>query len=210
MSEEAHPLASVVAGLAMLVSGAQVRWLDSRPETRQRVYFSNHTSHLDAAVLWASLPPQLRVLTRPVAAREYWEKGPLRRFLAARVFRAVLVERPGETHRLASAREALDLLVEALGDRYSLILFPEGTRGTGESLAPFRSGLYHLGQRRSDLEFLPVYLNNLNRILPKGEVLPVPLLSTVTFGPPLRLEPEESKQAFLDRARAALLRLSHL
>jgi len=174
VSEEAHPLASVVAGLAMLVSGAQVRWLDSRPETRQRVYFSNHTSHLDAAVLWASLPPQVRVLTRPVAARDYWEKGALRRFLAARVFRAVLVERPGETQ------------------------------------APFRSGLYHLGQRRSDLEFLPVYLNNLNRILPKGEVLPVPLLSTVTFGPPLRLEPEEAKQSFLDRARAALLRLSHL
>lgn len=210
MSEEAHPLASVVTGLAMLVSGAQVRWLDCRPESRQRVYFSNHTSHLDAVVLWASLPPHLRVLTRPVAARDYWEKSALRRFLAARVFRAVLVERPGEKNRLASAREALDGLVEALGDRYSLILFPEGTRGTGEVLAAFRSGLYHLARRRSDLEFVPVYLNNLNRILPKGEVLPVPLLSTVSFGLPLRLEPDESKQDFLDRARAALLRLSQL
>jgi 1-acyl-sn-glycerol-3-phosphate acyltransferase len=206
-----HPLASVLAGLARLVSGANARWLDCEPSLRQRVYFANHTSHLDFVVLWASLPPELRARTRPVAARDYWEKGRLRRLLAQDVFRAVLIERefaratPGEG--MTAARSLMDRLVDALGEESSLILFPEGTRGSGEQVGAFRNGLYHLCRRKPGLELVPVYMENLNRILPKGEVLPVPLLSSVTFGPPMQLQPAEDKRKFLERARQALVKL---
>ena len=91
---------------------------------------------------------------------------------------------------------------------YSLIIFPEGLRGDGRSILPFKSGLYYLLKARPDMEAMPVYLENLNRILPKGELFPVPLMSGVHVGPPLRLHGGESKEDFLTRARDALVKLS--
>jgi 1-acyl-sn-glycerol-3-phosphate acyltransferase len=204
-----HPAAAFVAGLAKLVSGVHVEWRGCEPEARSRVYFANHTSHLDAVVLWASLPAALRARTRPVAARDYWEKTAIRRYLATRGFRAVLVDRRVAGHDTppTSPEAAIAAMLEALADGGSLILFPEGTRGDGAELGRLRAGLYHLASKKPDLELVPAWMDNLNRILPKGEVLPVPLLGRVTFGQPLRLERGEAKDAFLGRCRAALLDL---
>ena len=206
-----HPAATFLAGLAKLVSGVQVEWRDCRPETRSRIYFANHTSHLDAVVLWAALPPEIRARTRPVAARDYWEKGAIRRYLATRGFRAVLIDRrvPGVSEPAAASNpeKAIDSMLAALADGGSLILFPEGTRGDGAELGKLRAGLYHLACKKPGLELVPCWMDNLNRILPKGEVLPVPLLGRVTFGPGLTLGDGETKDAFLERCRAALLAL---
>ncbi|HWX56712.1 MAG TPA: lysophospholipid acyltransferase family protein [Verrucomicrobiae bacterium] len=208
--------AGLIAGGARLLAGPTVRWIGSKPERRQRVYFANHTSHLDFVVLWSVLPPDLRRRTRPVAAKDYWQSG-LRRRIAVNVFHAVLVER-GARHpadaasaasQLESARFALDVLLDALDKRYSLILFPEGTRGSGEGISAFKSGIYHLWCKRPDVEFVPVHLSNLNRILPKGEFLPVPVISHVVFGPPLQLDETESKESFLKKAHEALDALGH-
>lgn len=194
--------ATLLAALARILAGAQVRWVGCHPEPCQRIYFANHTSHLDALVLWSALPRGLRALTRPVAAKDYWGTGNPRRYLATRVFNAVLLERVNLDD--VGRRQQLDLLLEAMGDGYSLILFPEGTRGTGLEIAPFKSGLYHLALKRPDVELVPVYLDNLDRILPKGALIPVPLLSAVSFGSPLRVLPGEEKDAFLERAREAV------
>jgi 1-acyl-sn-glycerol-3-phosphate acyltransferase len=199
-------IASILAGAAQVLAGSSVRWVGCLPTDGQRVYIANHSSHFDFIVLWSYLPSRLRRLTRPVAARDYWERDMVRRYLAARVFNAVLIDRvatPG-TASGQLGRQAVDQMAEALDDRHSLILFPEGTRGPGEDLAPFRSGLYHLCHARPDVEVVPVYLENLNRILPKGHLLPVPMLSRITFGAPLRLQPAEEKDAFLERARTAI------
>ena len=205
-------LASAIAGGARLLTGATVRWIGSKPDSRQRIYFANHTSHLDFVVLWSVLPKELRKFTRPVAAKDYWQSG-LRNRIAVGVFRAVLVERAAAHNgqsQLESARHALEVLLRALGRRHSLIIFPEGTRGSGESIAHFKSGIYHLWCKRPDVEFVPVYLSNLNRILPKGEFLPVPVISHVVFGPPLQLEEHESKETFLTKAYHALDALGHV
>jgi 1-acyl-sn-glycerol-3-phosphate acyltransferase len=201
-----HPAASFVAAFARLVSGATVTWKGAEPDLRQRIYFANHTSHLDFVVLWAALPPALRAMTRPVAAEDYWGLGRLRKWLAAKVFRAVLIPRASKdgTLGVSAAQSVLERTAAALEDGDSLILFPEGTRGSGGTVSPFRGGLYHICRRRPAVELVPVYIANLNRILPKGEFLPVPLLSRVVFGPPLQLGPEESKPAFLDRAMDAV------
>ena len=155
---------------------------------------------------------EVRRRARPVAARDYWERGALRRYFSQRVFHAVLVERSGNGTPLKPAvrRELFDRMLAALDAGESLIIFPEGTRGTGETVAPFKAGIYHLAQHRPHLDFVPVFLHNLNRILPKGEVLPVPLIAQVTFGPPIRLQADEAKAAFLERARDALCRLQEI
>jgi 1-acyl-sn-glycerol-3-phosphate acyltransferase len=205
-------IASLIVAVAHLVSGSQCRWVGCEPSDRQRIYFANHTSHLDFVVLWAALPRRIRALTRPVAAQDYWDGDPVRRYLAVKVFRAVLIDRGqrmsrDEADRIAAARASVAVAAQALGHEDSLIIFPEGTRGSGTDVAPFKSGLYHLCRLRPDVEVVPTWLENLNRILPKGEILPVPLMGSVTFGPPLALEPNESKEGFLARARHALLAL---
>lgn len=189
--------------LARAFSGFSVRWIDCQPDTSQRIYFANHTSHLDAVILWSALPRHLRRVTRPVAAKDYWSGGWLRPHLA-RSFNALLVDRK----EIKVHKSPIDIMLSQMGDVYSLILFPEGTRSSpDEEMSEFKSGLYYMGKKRPDLELVPVYIDNVNRILPRGEVLPVPLLSCITIGAPIFLEAGEPKQEFLKRARQAVLHL---
>lgn len=190
---------TLLAIIARVLSGASVRWIDSQPDTCQRIYFANHTSHLDAIVLWSSLPTNLRRLTRPVGAKDYWEKGFVRRYMA-RTFNAILIDRTA----IKVHQSPIDLMLREIGDRQSLIVFPEGGRNAEAGIGEFKSGLYYLAKKRPDLELVPVHIDNLNRVLPRGEFLPVPLLSLVTFGPPIWLERGEPKVHFLERAREAV------
>jgi 1-acyl-sn-glycerol-3-phosphate acyltransferase len=191
---------SLFAAVARFITGANARWIGSAPENRQRVFFANHTSHLDSLVIWASLPEDVRAQTRPVAARDYWSKSKLRLYVANEIFNALLIERKKPTVH----DNPLEDMRNALSGKNSLIIFPEGTRQTGTEMAPFKGGLFHLAKDCPQVEFIPVLVENLNRILPKGEFLPVPLLGSVSFGPPIKLETGEEKSAFLTRAQAAV------
>ena len=192
---------------ARVVSGATVLWYESQPDDScQRVYFANHTSHLDALVVWAALPPAIREKTRMVAAQDYWDAGPIRRYISRSLLNAVLIERENVSFK----NTPVQVMVNEMKDEYSLILFPEGGRSQDGILGEFKSGLYYLCKRRPDLELIPIYLNNLNSILPRGKALPVPMLSRVIFGPPMWLEMDERKESFLDRARNAVLKLKQL
>jgi 1-acyl-sn-glycerol-3-phosphate acyltransferase len=188
---------------AKLLTGAQARWSGCAPTAgSQRIYFANHTSHLDFILLWAALPPRLRKRTRPVAAADYWSRSALRRYLIHRVFRGVLVDRERK-----AASNPLQPLLDALDAGDSLIFFPEGTRNLAEELLPFKAGIYHLAQDRPHVELIPVWLSNSQRVMPKGALLPVPLLCSACFGSPASLEPGEAKPAFLERLRQQLIDL---
>ena len=196
---------AILAIVGRLLSGASVRWIDCQPDTCQRVYFANHTSHLDALILWSSLPRRIRTLTRPVAAKDYWEKGAIRRYIAQQ-FNAMLIDRK----EIKVHRSPVDLMLREIGETHSLIVFPEGSRNTESEMGEFKSGLYYIGKKRPDLELVPVYIDNLNRVLPRGEFLPVPLLSCISFGPPIWLESGEPKADFLQRARECVRRLKEI
>ena len=189
---------------ARFITAVRAIWAGTEPVPSQRVYFANHTSNGDFILLWSVLPPRLRAATRPVAALDYWLSTPLRAFIGREVFRAVLIDRRPE----ARTADPVAQMAEALDEGASLILFPEGQRNASEAaLLPFKSGLYHLAKARPEVDLVPVWIENLNRVMPKGEVVPVPLLCTVTFGAPLRLTEGEEKAGFLHRASAALLAL---
>lgn len=202
---------AVLRGLCRLVTGAQPRWLCDPRSLAPRIYFANHCSHLDTVVVWSTLPEALRERTRPVAARDYWGHGRLRRWVADRVFDALLIDRKsaeGAETVERQRRETLEAMTSVLDSERSLILYPEGTRGSGEAVQPFRAGLYHLAKARPEVPLVPVYLGNLARILPKGATLPVPMQGQVVFGPELHVAIGEDKQAFLERCRRAVLELA--
>jgi 1-acyl-sn-glycerol-3-phosphate acyltransferase len=191
-----------------ILSGASVEWRCDPDGGAPRVYFANHASHLDFVLIWSSLPRQARRSVHPVAGRDYWEKTRARRFLADSMFHAVLIDRGGGAPGCggAAARASLARMAGEVAARHSLIVFPEGTRSRDGEIGPFKSGLFHLSRLCPEAELIPVYVDNLHRVLPKGEFLPVPMLSRVVFGPPLSGRGED-KQAFLSRARDALLQL---
>ena len=189
-------------GLIRVLTGSQARWYGCPPKSEQRIYFANHQSHADLVLIWAALPRDLRAVTRPIAARDYWTKTPFRQWITTRVFNAVYVSRERSANE-----DPLEPLIEALGRGDSIILFPEGTRGNAEEPQPFKAGLFNLALRFPQVVLVPTWINNVQRVMPKGEVVPVPVLCSVTFGAPVRVEQGEVRRVFLDRARAAVLAL---
>jgi 1-acyl-sn-glycerol-3-phosphate acyltransferase len=192
----------LLSGIARLITGAQGHWRGVPPKAEQRIYFANHQSHLDWVLIWAALPRELRASTRPIAAKEYWTSGRFKHWITREVFNAVYVSR-----QRSDDQDPLEPLVEALKHGDSLVIFPEGTRSNKGEPMPFKSGLYHLAEQFPALPLVPCWIDNVQRVMPKGEVVPVPILCTATFGAPLQLAPDEDKRAFLDRARAAVLAL---
>jgi 1-acyl-sn-glycerol-3-phosphate acyltransferase len=193
-----------VTAFARLWTGVRPDWRGCTPELRQRIYFANHASHGDFVLIWSVLPKELRDRTRPVAGADYWRKSRLRQFLGGEVFKAVLIEREAANR----SEDPVEQMAKALDAGDSLILFPEGTRNmTDEPLLPFKSGLYNLASARPDVELVPTWIDNLSRVLPKGEFLPLPLLCSVAFGAPIAPAEGEDRKAFLERARTVLLEL---
>ena len=243
----------LLLGIVRFLTGSQARWYGCPPKAEQRIYFANHQSHADMVLIWAALPEELRSITRPIAAKDYWTKTPFRQWITTAVFNAVYVDRqatparppavepagvlgalaqaaaeadtamaggpdpspdtppraptPQELRAALPASDPLAPLARALESGDSIVIFPEGTRGHGDEPQPFKSGLYKLAQMFPQVVLVPAWINNVQRVMPKGEVVPVPILCSVTFGAPIQLEPGEERRPFLDRARRAVIAL---
>jgi len=200
-------IAEFLSSAVRLFTGARGRWTPGAFDTaKPRVFFANHSSNLDFVVLWSVLPTHIRPRTRAAAARDYWTGGPVRRWLASNVFNVILIERRQVTRANNPIRDLGAVL--AVGD--SIIIFPEGGRFSGADPAPFKSGIFHLAENHPEADLIPVLIDNLNRVLPKGELLPIPLICSVTFGAPLPRIAGESKDDFAARARLAVMALRTL
>ena len=189
-------------GLIRALTGAQARWQGCPPKAEQRIYFANHQSHADLILIWAALPSELRSITRPIAAKDYWTQTPFKQWITTAVFNAIYVDRAK-----TGDQDPLEPLIDALQNGDSVILFPEGTRGNQEEPQPFKSGLYNLAQKFPQVILVPAWINNVQRVMPKGEVVPVPILCSVTFGAPIALGEGEDRSGFLLRARHAVMSL---
>lgn len=200
-------LAFLTRRSARLLTGARSLWVGCKPEAKQRIYYANHNSHIDFILLWSSLPPEIRRQTRPIAASDYWTKDGFRRFLIQDTFNGVTIQRNKEIDA-----DPLAPVKEVLSQGYSIIFFPEGTRNLEDDieLLPFKSGLYHLSQQFPNVEVIPVWISNLRRVMPKGALIPLPLLSTVIFGCPLDQNAYNNKAEFLNDAQQQLLKLKEV
>lgn len=198
-------LRCLILGLAKFITGARAHGEFSfEQNSKPTLYYANHTSHGDFVLLWATLPAHIRQRTRPVAGADYWGKTPLRRFIIHQVFNGVLIARDGNT----PGDNPLTPLFDALNQGDSLIFFPEGTRNlTDADLLPFKSGLFYLTQQHPSLILQPVWITNLNRAMPKGYPLPLPLLCTLNFGPRFCVAPKTNKAATIEFATTALTAL---
>ena len=192
----------LLLALIRVLTGAQARWQGCPPKAEQRIYFANHQSHADLMLMWAALPAELRSITRPIAARDYWTKTSFRKWITTAVFNAIYVDRAK-----TGDQDPLEPLIRALDQGDSVILFPEGTRGNQEEPQSFKSGLYNLALKFPDVVLVPAWINNVQRVMPKGEVVPVPILCSVTFGVPIALGADEDRGSFLARARQAVMDL---
>lgn len=192
---------------ARLLTGARSLWVGCKPVMKQRIYYANHNSHIDFILLWSSLPTDLRRQTRPIAASDYWLKDGFRRFLIQDTFTGVTIQRNRENNQ-----DPLQPVKDVLAEGYSIIFFPEGTRNLNDDveLLDFKSGLYHLKTQFPDVEVVPVWISNLKRVMPKGALVPLPLLSTVIFGQPLTYDETQNKADFLHYAQTELLKLKAL
>ena len=246
----------LLLGIVRFLTGSQARWYGCPPKAEQRIYFANHQSHADMVLIWAALPEELRSITRPIAAKDYWTKTPFRQWITTAVFNAVYVDRqatparpappvaqepvgvladlatasadadtamaggpdpspeapplaptPEELRAALPPSDPLAPLVRALVSGDSIVIFPEGTRGHGDEPQAFKSGLFKLAQMFPQVVLVPAWINNVQRVMPKGEVVPVPILCSVTFGAPIQLEAGEERRPFLDRARRAVIAL---
>ena len=198
----ADAMGLLLAGITRLITGAQGHWKGCPPKAEQRIYFANHQSHLDWVLIWAALPRELRASTRPIAARDYWTAGRFKHWITREVFNAVYVSRTR-----TDDQDPLEPLAEALRRGDSLVMFPEGTRSNKGEPQAFKSGLYHLAGQFPQVQLVPAWIDNVQRVMPKGEVVPVPVLCTVTFGAPVMPMPGEDKRDFLARARQAVVDL---
>ncbi len=193
----------LLIGLVRFLVGARADSRGCEPATTHRIYFANHGSHVDTIAVMAALPWSVRRRTYPVAARDYWGRNAVMRWIAEVGLRAVLIDR-----KPVRGEDPLAPAAAVLERGRSILIFPEGTRGTGEEMGPFRGGLHRIAARFPEVELIPVYLDNLQRILPKGSLLIVPITCTARFGAPIRLEAGEEKGAFLRRARQSVLDLA--
>ncbi len=190
--------------LVRILVGAYPRWIGTTPSASQRIYFANHTSHLDTLVVWSAMPDDIRSRIRPIAAKDYWNKTPLRRHIVIKGLNGVLIDRLREQDA-----DPLEPLREALSNGDSLIIFPEGTRKAQALPSPFKRGIAKLAAEFPDVELVPVYCENLHRIMPKGTFFPVPLACNVRFGAPIKRGTDEPEDSFLQRARDAVIELAH-
>ncbi|WGS43483.1 1-acyl-sn-glycerol-3-phosphate acyltransferase [Burkholderia sp. JSH-S8] len=188
--------------IVRLVAGAYPVY-QAPPSPTQKIYFSNHTSHIDTLAILAALPRDVRAVVRPVAARDYWDSSDMKRHIAQKLLNVVLIDRHRET-----GGDPLDPVRDALAQGHSIIIFPEGTRSAEALPQPFKSGLFHLASEFPNVALAPVYLENLQRIMPKGAIWPVPLICKVHFGANEARGGQEDKASFLARMRDAIVALA--
>ena len=194
--------AVLVRTVILIALGLTVRHREHLPKDGPAVLAANHNSNLDALALMSLMPLHLLPKLRPVAAVDYFFTSKVRGWFATNIIGIIPVKRGSGKeggNPLAACEEALDR-----GE--ILVLFPEGSRGDPEILAPLKKGIGHLACARPNVPIIPIYMHGLGKALPKGSAVLVPFNCTANVGEPLY--GLTSYSAFVVELEAAMAKLA--
>jgi 1-acyl-sn-glycerol-3-phosphate acyltransferase len=195
----AHRCARAWSWLILKTTGVRVRveGLERiRPGTTY-VFVSNHQSIYDTAVVFASLPYQLRIIAKESLARFPVLGWHLRR--GGHLF----VDRK-HPDRSGILRRWRALVSEGL----SLIIYAEGTRSVDGRVARFKAGSFLLAIQ-AGLPIVPIAIIGTRRVMPKGRLRTEPADVTLVvhepIQPPAIEEPTvHDAKVLADRAHAVV------
>lgn len=184
----------IVRPFILFVTGVYVKGYEHLPLEKPCIIAANHNSHLDTLILLSLFPNSQLKRVRPVAAADYFMKNKLTAWCSKNFIGIIPLKRKitaTHSHPLAEVYQALE-------QGESIIIFPEGSRGEPEELAPFKKGIAHLAKDFPQIPIVPVCIRGAGKVLPKGEALLVPFGLDVNIASPLYYT-DESCQAFVAR-----------
>ena len=159
---------------------------------------ANHSSHLDAPLMFGSMPREKARYLAAGAAADYFFDVKWRKWLTALFFNAFPVDRAGSRTRPGVSKKLLDLGVP-------LLIFPEGGRSKDGTLGRFKAGAAALSMS-AGVPCVPVALVGASAAMPRGRNWPLPgrMPVTVVFGSPMRGLEGESADDFAKRLHDAV------
>ena len=164
-----------------LIVGVQFTDCQFLKKEKQFIILANHNSHLDTLSLLSSLPGNLLWKVKPVAAEDYFGKTRFQASISNFFINTLLIRRKGEKD---SEHDPIRKMLEAIDAGYSLILFPEGTRGKSEQMGKIKSGIARILSLRPEVKYIPVFMTGMGRSLPKGKMILLPYKASVYYGIP--------------------------
>lgn len=152
------------------------------PAQKACIIVANHNSHLDTIAILSLLPAHQIHRVHPVAAADHFGKTTWQAKCANFFINTLLI--PRKRPKTQESPDPFALMLDALDQGKSLVLFPEGTRGQPEQLGTFKKGIGYLLAARPTVAYIPVFTKGLGDSLPKGSRILLPFLSQVRIGTP--------------------------
>jgi len=177
----------IIRNFLKLIVGVNFDKADFLLKEKQFVIVANHNSHMDTMALMASLPSSIIHKVKPVAAADYFGKTKLKAMFSNYFINTLLISRHGGGNPIHKMKKALD-------DGYSLIIFPEGSRGEPDSEQPMKPGVALLLSLCPNVKYVPAYMYGMGKIMPKGDGLIVPFNSILAYGKPALPQSDKTKE----------------
>lgn len=167
----------IVRPILALILGLNIRHVE-RLKVHQggHLVAANHNSHLDALVLLSLFRLADLPKVKVIAAKDYFCKTQLRTWLSLNIIGIIPIDRQGGTEN------PLAPVMTALQDGYTVVMFPEGSRGEMEVRQPFKFGIAKLVETFPEVKVTPTYLHGLGKALPRGEFILVPFVCDGCIG----------------------------
>lgn len=173
----------IIKNFLKIIVGVKFDKADFLLGEKQFIIVANHNSHLDTMTIMASIPNKIIHKVRPVAAADHFGKTKLKAKLTNYFVNTLLIQRKRDKEN--PENDPINKMIKAIDDGYSLILFPEGTRGEPEVQQPLKPGVALVLLERPNVILVPAFMKGMGKAMPKDDNLIIPTNSTLKYGEPL-------------------------